>query len=126
MKQILQWLWYDRPSATLLVAIGRSACLRRPPAAPSPFSIPAPRPSEIEASGNRTALRRCHLKDLAAQNKLGEMREALPLQLKQLRHVRILLMDRLATSRCCAEAERGRAPQAPAGFQAGAAAPWTR
>ena len=59
------------------------------------------------------------LKDLAAQNKLGEMREALPLQLKQLRHVRILMMDSFGNLTVLApEVSEGALPQAPSWFSA--------
>jgi two-component system sensor histidine kinase UhpB len=122
MKQILQWLWYDRPVRTqLLVAIGAISLLAA--LAGGTIAILNTRTAtrvEIEASleiAQRFVA--ATLKDLAAQNKLGEMREALPLQLKQLRHVRILLMDSFGNLTVLAPEVSDRAlPQAPSWFSA--------
>ena len=122
MKQSLQWLWYDRPVRTqLLVAIGAISLLAA--LAGGTIAILNTRTAtrvEIEASleiAQRFVA--ATLKDLAAQNKLGEMREALPLQLKQLRHVRILLMDSFGNLTVLAPEGGERAlPQAPSWFSA--------
>jgi two-component system, NarL family, sensor histidine kinase UhpB len=123
MKQILQWLWYDRPVRTqILVAIGAvSLVVTLAGATIAILNTRTATRVEIEAS-LEVAQRfvAATLQDLAAQNKLGEMREALPLQLKQLRHVRILLMDSYGNLTVVApEASGERAlPQAPSWFSA--------
>ena len=93
---MLQKLWYDRPVRTqLLVAVGvinlLAAILG---GAVSILNTRTATRVEIEAS-LEVAQRfvAATMKDLAAQERLGELNQQLPLQLKHLRHVRIMFMD---------------------------------
>jgi two-component system sensor histidine kinase UhpB len=93
---LLQRLWYDRPVRTqLLVAVGAINLLAA--VAGGAVSILNTRTAtrvEIEAS-LEVAQRfvGATIKDLAAQGELDQLDQQLPLQLKHLRHVRILIMD---------------------------------
>lgn len=93
---MLQKLWYDRPVRTqLLVAVGVINLLAAIIAgAVSILNTRTATRVEIEAS-LEVAQRfvAATMKDLAAQGRLGELNQQLPLQLKHLRHVRIMFMD---------------------------------
>ena len=93
---MLQKLWYDRPVRTqLLIAVGAINLLAALVAgAVSIFNTRTATQVEMEAS-LEVAQRfvGATLKDLAAQNKLDQLDQELPLQLKHLRHVRIMFMD---------------------------------
>jgi two-component system sensor histidine kinase UhpB len=93
---VLQKLWYDRPVRTqLLIAVGAINLLAALVAgAVSIFNTRTATQVEMEAS-LEVAQRfvGATLKDLAAQNKLDQLDQELPLQLKHLRHVRIMFMD---------------------------------
>jgi two-component system sensor histidine kinase UhpB len=93
---VLQKLWYDRPVRTqLLVAVGVINLLAALIAgAVSILNTRTATRVEIEAS-LEVAQRfvAATMKDLAAQGRLGELNQQLPLQLKHLRHVRIMFMD---------------------------------
>jgi two-component system sensor histidine kinase UhpB len=93
---VLQKLWYDRPVRTqLLIAVGVINLLAAFLAgAVSILNTRTATRVEIEAS-LEVAQRfvAATMKDLAAQDRLGELNEQLPLQLKHLRHVRIMFMD---------------------------------
>ena len=93
---VLQKLWYDRPVRTqLLIAIGAINLIAALLA--EIISVLNTRTAtrvEIEAS-LEIAQRfvSATMKDLATQNRLGELQQELPLELKHLRHVRIMFMD---------------------------------
>ena len=93
---MLQKLWYERPVRTqLLVAVGIINLLAALLAgAVSILNTRTATRVEIEAS-LEVAQRfvAATLKDLAAQGRLSSLEEELPLQLKHLRHVRIMFMD---------------------------------
>lgn len=95
---MLQKLWYDRPVRTqLLVAVGAINLLAAIVA--GGISILNTRTAtrvEIEAS-LEVAQRfvEATIKDLSAQGKIDQLNEELPLQLKHLRHVRIMFMDEI-------------------------------
>ncbi len=93
---MLQKLWYERPVRTqLLVAVGVINLLAALLAgAVSILNTRTATRVEIEAS-LEVAQRfvAATLKDLAAQGRLTALSEALPLELKHLRHVRIMFMD---------------------------------
>jgi two-component system sensor histidine kinase UhpB len=93
---VLQKLWYDRPVRTqLLVAVGAINLLAALVAgAVSIFNTRTATQVEMEAS-LEVAQRfvAATIKDLAAQDKLKRLDQELPLQLKHLRHVRIMFMD---------------------------------
>ena len=93
---MLQKLWYDRPVRTqLLVAVGVINLLAAIFAgAVSILNTRTATRVEIEAS-LEVAQRfvAATMKDLAAQDRPGELNQQLPLQLKHLRHVRIMFMD---------------------------------
>jgi two-component system sensor histidine kinase UhpB len=95
-QSVLQKLWYDRPVRTqLLIAVGVINLLAAFLAgAVSILNTRTATQVEIEAS-LEVAQRfvAATMKDLAAQDRLGELNEQLPLQLKHLRHVRIMFMD---------------------------------
>jgi len=93
---MLQKLWYDRPVRTqLLIAIGAINLIAALLA--GVVSIINTRTAtrvEIEASleiAQRFVT--ATMKDLAAQDRLDQLEEELPLELKHLRHVRIMFMD---------------------------------
>ena len=93
---MLQKLWYDRPVRTqLLIAIGAINLVAALLA--GVISIINTRTAtrvEIEASleiAQRFVT--ATTKDLAAQDRLDQLEEELPLELKHLRHVRIMFMD---------------------------------
>jgi two-component system sensor histidine kinase UhpB len=93
---VLQRLWYERPVRTqLLIAVGAINLLAALLAgAVSILNTRTATQVEIEASlevAQRFAA--ATIKDLAAENKLSELDQVLPLELRQLRHVRILFMD---------------------------------
>jgi two-component system, NarL family, sensor histidine kinase UhpB len=93
---VLQKLWYERPVRTqLLVAIGVINLLAALLAgAVSILNTRTATRIEIEAS-LEVAQRfvAATMKDLAAQDRLVQLNQELPLQLKHLRHVRIMFMD---------------------------------
>jgi two-component system sensor histidine kinase UhpB len=96
LQNVLQRLWYDRPvRIQLLIAIGVINLLAG--LAAGAISILNTRTAtriEIEAS-LEVAQRfvSATVSDLAAHGKLEQLDDELPLQLKHLRHVRILVMD---------------------------------
>jgi len=93
---VLQKLWYDRPVRTqLLIAVGAINLLAALVAGVvSIFNTRTATQVEMEAS-LEVAERfvDATLKDLRAQDKLENLDEELPLQLKNLRHVRIMYAD---------------------------------
>lgn len=92
---MLQKIWYERPVRTqLLIAVGVINLLAALVAgAISILNTRAATKVEIEASLEvAERLVAATMKDLAAEDRLGELRRELPLQLKNLRHVRILFM----------------------------------
>ena len=93
---MLQKLWYDRPVRTqLLVAVGLINLVAALVAgAVTILNTRTATRVEIEAS-LEIAQRfvGATVKDLAAQGKLDQLQQELPLELKHLRHVRILFMD---------------------------------
>jgi two-component system sensor histidine kinase UhpB len=95
-RGVLQKLWYDRPVRTqLLVAVGAINLLAALIAgAISIFNTRTATRVEIEAS-LEVAQRfvAATMKDLVAQGQLDRIQQVLPLQLKHLRHVRIMYMD---------------------------------
>ncbi len=95
---MLQKLWYDRPVRTqLLVAVGAINLLAALVAgAVSILNTRTATRVEIEAS-LEVAQRfvEATIKDLNSQGKIDQLNEELPLQLKHLRHVRIMLMDEI-------------------------------
>ncbi|MGC2462775.1 MAG: ATP-binding protein [Steroidobacteraceae bacterium] len=123
---MLQKLWYDRPVRTqLLVAVGLINLVAVFVAvAVSILNTRTATRVEIEAS-LEVAQRfvGATIKDLAAQGKLDQLEEQLPLELKHLRHVRILFMDVIGQLTVvspqpdAARAEQTR-PQAPSWFAA--------
>src|SRR5690349_16684420 len=93
---MLQKLWYDRPVRTqLLIAIGAINLIAALLA--GVISIINTRTAtrvEIEASleiAQRFVT--ATMKELAPQERLDQLEEELPLELKHLRHVRIMFMD---------------------------------
>ena len=98
LRVVLQKLWYDRPVRTqLLVAVGTINLLAMIVA--GVVSILNTRTAtrvEIEAS-LEVAQRfvEATIKDLSAQGKIDQLNEQLPLELKHLRHVRIMFMDEI-------------------------------
>lgn len=95
-RGVLQKLWYDRPVRTqLLVAVGAINLLAALLAgAVSILNTRTATQVEIEAS-LEVAQRfvAATMKDLAAQGRITQLNQELPLQLKHLRHVRIMFMD---------------------------------
>ena len=93
---MLQKLWYERPVRTqLLVAVGVINLLAALLAgAVSILNTRTATRVEMEAS-LEVAQRfvAATMKDLAAQDRLTQLNEELPLELKHLRHVRIMYMD---------------------------------
>jgi two-component system sensor histidine kinase UhpB len=93
---VLQKLWYERPVRTqLLVAVGVINLLAALLAgAVSILNTRIATRVEIEAS-LEVAQRfvAVTMKDLAAQGRLTQLSQELPLELKHLRHVRIMFMD---------------------------------
>ena len=96
LQELAQKLWYDRPVRTqLLVAVGTinllagifAACV-------SVLNTRTATRVEIEAS-LEVAQRfvAATINDIAARGRSDQMLQELPLQLKHLRHVRIMLMD---------------------------------
>ena len=95
-RGVLQKLWYDRPVRTqLLIAIGAINLIAALLAGViSIFNTRTATRVEIEASleiAQRFVT--ATMKDLADQNRLDQLEQELPLQLKHLRHVRIMFMD---------------------------------
>ena len=95
---MLQKLWYDRTVRTqLLVAVGLINLLAAFVAgAVSILNTRTATRVEIEAS-LEVAQRfvEATIKDLDSQGKISQLNQELPLQLKHLRHVRIMLMDEI-------------------------------
>jgi two-component system, NarL family, sensor histidine kinase UhpB len=93
---VLQKIWYERPvRSQLLVAVGVINLLAAFLAgAVSILNTRIATKVEIEAS-LEVAQRfvAVTMKDLVAQNRLTQLSEELPLELKHLRHVRIMFMD---------------------------------
>jgi two-component system sensor histidine kinase UhpB len=93
---VLQRLWYDRRVRTqLLVAVGVTNLLAAVVAgAVAIFNTRVATKVEIEAS-LEVAQRfvAATMKDLAARDRLTPLNQELPLELKHLRHVRIMFMD---------------------------------
>jgi two-component system, NarL family, sensor histidine kinase UhpB len=121
---VLQKLWYDRPVRTqLLVAVAAINLLAALVAgAVSIFNTRTATQVEMEAS-LEVAQRfvAATLKDLAAQGKLDHLHQELPLQLKHLRHVRIMFMDESGQLNIVsprAAASHGTEPDAPAWYAA--------
>jgi two-component system sensor histidine kinase UhpB len=120
---VLQKLWYDRPVRTQLlvavVAINLLAALVA--GAVSIFNTRTATQVEMEAS-LEVAQRfvAATLKDLSAQGKLYQLNQELPLQLKHLRHVRIMFMDDSGQLNIVSPhaADSSAAPYAPAWFAA--------
>ncbi len=124
LKGVRQKLWYDRPVRTqLLVAVGLINLLAAFAAgAVSILNTRTATRVEIEAS-LEVAQRfvGATLRDLAAQGKLDQLDEELPLQLKHLRHVRILIMDpmgQLAVVSPQTASDLAQTPAAPRWFAA--------
>ena len=95
---MLQKLWYDRPVRTqLLVAVGIINLIAALFA--GVVSIMNTRTAtKIEIEASLEVAQRfvaATLKELAVQGKLTELNHELPLQLKHLRHVRIMYMDQM-------------------------------
>jgi len=93
---VLQKLWYDRPLRTqVLVAIAAISLLAV--TAAGVLSILNTRTAtKVEMEASLEVAQRfvvATLNDLANQDKLAEFKRELPLQLKHLRHVRIMFMD---------------------------------
>jgi two-component system sensor histidine kinase UhpB len=93
---VLQKLWYDRPVRTqLLVAVGTINLLAALLAgAVSILNTRTATRVEIEASlevAQRFVV--ATMKDLEAQGRIDQLNQELPLQLKHLRHVRIMFLD---------------------------------
>jgi two-component system sensor histidine kinase UhpB len=93
---LLQKLWYSRPLRTqLFLAVGALNLVAA--LAAGAISILNTRTAtqvEVEASLELAQhFVAATLKDFAAQDRLGELDEKLPLELKHLRHVRIMFMD---------------------------------
>ena len=121
---MLQKLWYDRPVRTqLLIAVAAINLLAALVAgAVSIFNTRTATQVEMEAS-LEVAQRfvSATLKDLAAQGKLEQLDQELPLQLKHLRHVRIMFMDdtgQLNIVSPRAAGGPGTEPDAPAWYSA--------
>jgi two-component system, NarL family, sensor histidine kinase UhpB len=120
---VLQKLWYDRPVRTqLLVAVAAINLLAALVAgAVSIFNTRTATQVEMEAS-LEVAQRfvAATLKDLSAQGKLDQLNQELPLQLKHLRHVRIMFMDDAGQLNIVSPhaADSSAAPYAPAWFAA--------
>jgi len=96
LQKLRQKLWYERPVRTqLLIAVGAINFLAALVAgAVSILNTRTATRVEIEAS-LEVAQRfvAASVKDLAAEGKLAELDRELPLELKNLRHVRIMFMD---------------------------------
>jgi len=95
MTEVLRKLWYERPVRTqLLIAVGIINLLAVLVAgAISILNTRAATRVEIEASLEvAKRLVAATMKDLAAEDRLPQLRQELPVQLKNLRHVRILFM----------------------------------
>jgi two-component system sensor histidine kinase UhpB len=120
---VLQKLWYDRPVRTqLLVAVAAINLLAALVAgAVSIFNTRTATQVEMEAS-LEVAQRfvAATLKDLSAQGKLDQLNQELPLQLKHLRHVRIMFMDDSGQLNIVSPhaADSSSEPYAPAWFAA--------
>lgn len=120
---MLQKLWYDRPVRTqLLVAVAAINLLAALVAgAVSIFNTRTATQVEMEAS-LEVAQRfvAATLKDLSAQGKLDQLNQELPLQLKHLRHVRIMFMDDSGQLNIVSPhaADSSAEPYAPAWFAA--------
>jgi two-component system, NarL family, sensor histidine kinase UhpB len=93
---VLQKLWYDRPVRTqLLVAVGLINLLAAF-AAVSVSILNTRTATRVEIEASLEVAQRfvnATIRELAAQGKVDELDEQLPLQLKHLRHVRIFFMD---------------------------------
>ena len=96
LQRFLQRAWYDRPVRTqLLVAVGVINLIAALIAgAVSILNTRTATKVEIEASLDvAQRLVAATVRELAAQGRLEELRDQLPVQLKHLRHVRIMFID---------------------------------
>lgn len=95
---MLQKLWYDRPVRTqLLVAVGLINLLAALLAV-SVSILNTRTATRVEIEASLEVAQRfvgATIKDLDAQGKSDQLQDQLPLQLKHLRHVRILFMDQM-------------------------------
>ena len=101
---MLQKLWYDRPVRTqLLVAVGLINLLAALFAVSVRSSTPGPRPASRSRRRSKwpSASSPPPSRTSTAQAKVDQLREQLPLQLKHLRHVRILFMDQIGQLTVC-------------------------
>lgn len=118
---MLQKLWYDRPVRTqLLVAVGLINLLAAVVAVSvSILNTRTATRVEIEAS-LEVAQRfvNATIKDLAAQGHFEQLEQLLPLQLKHLRHVRIMFMDPSGQLTVVSPADESAKPHAPSWFAA--------
>lgn len=118
---MLQKLWYDRPVRTqLLVAVGLINLLAAVVAVSvSILNTRTATRVEIEAS-LEVAQRfvNATIKDLAAQGHFEQLEQLLPLQLKHLRHVRIMFMDPSGQLTVVSPADESAKPHAPNWFAA--------
>lgn len=118
---MLQKLWYDRPVRTqLLVAVGLINLLAAVVAVSvSILNTRTATRVEIEAS-LEVAQRfvNATIKDLAAQGHFDQLEQLLPLQLKHLRHVRIMFMDPSGQLTVVSPADESAKPHAPNWFAA--------
>jgi two-component system sensor histidine kinase UhpB len=118
---VLQKLWYDRPVRTqLLVAVGLINLLAALVAVSvSILNTRTATRVEIEAS-LEVAQRfvNATIKDLAAQGHFDQLEQLLPLQLKHLRHVRIMFMDPSGQPTVVSPADETTKPLAPGWFAA--------
>ncbi|XSG82983.1 MAG: ATP-binding protein [Methyloligella sp. ZOD6] len=98
LQRFWQKVWYDRPVRTqLLVAVAVINLIAALVAgAVSILNTRTATRVEIEASLDvAQRLVAATVRDLAAQGRLDELRDQLPVQLKHLRHVRIMFIDRM-------------------------------
>lgn len=96
LQRFWQRVWYDRPVRTqLLVAVGVINLIAAIIAgAVSILNTRTATRVEIDSSLDvAQRLVAATVRDLAAQGRLDELREQLPVQLKHLRHVRIMFID---------------------------------
>ena len=118
---MLQKLWYDRPVRTqLLVAVGLINLLAAVVAVSvSILNTRTATRVEIEAS-LEIAQRfvNATIKDVAAQGHFDQLEQLLPLQLKHLRHVRIMFMDASGQLTVVSPVDESAKPRAPGWFAA--------
>jgi two-component system sensor histidine kinase UhpB len=113
---VLQKLWYDRPVSTqLLIAVGLINLLAAVVAVSvSILNTRTATRVEIEAS-LEVAQRfvNATIKDLAAQGHFDQLEQLLQLQLKHVRHVRIMYMDPLGQLTVVSPADESAPTPAP-------------